>query len=83
MKSHLSCSATGEGDPHPEGAVAIDAFLPSAEAMPTQFPDPRLRRPVQSREAGRLEEWEEARRQRRRVPRRATCPAAVQPIAGR
>lgn len=50
--------------------LPIDAFLPPAESLPTEFPDPpAAAMPVQSREVGSEVESEEARRRRLRQRR--------------
>lgn len=59
----------------PKERLPIDAFLPSWEALPTEFPDPPPSKvPVESREVGALQDEEEERRKRRRVRREKKPP---------
>jgi hypothetical protein len=71
VKSHLELFRRLEKEIRtPKERLPIDAFLPKAEALPTQFPDPPPSKvPVESREVGGSEDADEARRQRRRVRR--------------
>lgn len=80
MKSHLELLRRLELEIRARRErLPIDAFLPSLEALETEFPDPPPSRvAVQSREVGSLEESEEQKRERRRV-RRAKKPAPADP----
>jgi hypothetical protein len=84
MKSHLELFRRLEREIRtPKERLPIDAFLPSVEALPTQFPDPPPSKvPVQSREVGALQDSDDARQQRRRVRRdKKAAPAdPSQPI---
>lgn len=61
--------------------LPIDAFLPSPDTLPTEFPDPTPSSlPAQAREMGALSDAEEEKRERRkqrrvRKPRPAGAPA--------
>ena len=64
----------------PAEALPIDAFLPSPDTLPTEFPDPPPSTlPAQAREMGSLSDAEEAKRERRKQRRtRKARPAEVQ-----
>jgi len=57
-------------------ALPIDAFLPSPDALPTEFPDPPPPSlPAEAREMGSVSDAEEAKRERRKQRRgRKTRP---------
>ena len=84
MKSHLELFRRLEKEIRaPKERLPIDAFLPAAEALPTQFPDPPPSKvAAESREMGASEDSDEERRKRRRVRReKKAAPAdASQPI---
>jgi hypothetical protein len=84
MKSHLELFRRLEREIRtPKERLPIDAFLPSVEALPTQFPDPPPSKvPVESREVGGSQESDEARQLRRRMRRekKATPADPSQPI---
>ena len=63
----------------PGEALPIDAFLPSPDTLPTEFPDPPPSSlPAQAREMGSLSDAEEEKRERRKQRRgRKTRPAGA------
>ena len=60
--------------------IPIDAFLPSPDALPTDFPDPPVAAmPAQSRDVGGLSDDERASRERRKRQRpKKPAPALAQ-----
>ena len=81
MKSHLELFRRLEKEIRtPKERLPIDAFLPSVEALPTQFPDPPPSKvPVQSREVGGMQESDDEARRERRKARREKKPAPADP----
>lgn len=77
MKSHLELFRRLEREIRLAGEkLPIDAFLPAADALPTEFPDPPpVHVPAESREMGGGMQDEEQRREERRRLRRVKKPA--------
>jgi hypothetical protein len=68
----------------PRETLPIDAFLPSPDSLPTEFPDPPPSSlPVEAREMGSVSDEEERRERRKQRRGRKTRTPGAQPEAPR